>query len=185
MVCKNCGTEFNEGIFCPECGTKIEVEENTKSVSSEEISEFAEKKQKAYDILTEYEQVEKEKFLISELSWSDDKDIENRIKQRVKAYKKAKTLDLRTDQAKQLIQKMRDDIKADYYKYVREKDGSLAAHRFWAIVLTLIAVFVLFPLGIVGIIIGILFIFAGWGMVSDLKKAKRTIAVLRKLMDEI
>lgn len=26
MKCKNCGAEFNEGIFCPECGTKNEVE---------------------------------------------------------------------------------------------------------------------------------------------------------------
>ena len=28
MKCKKCGTEFNEGIFCPECGTKVEQEEN-------------------------------------------------------------------------------------------------------------------------------------------------------------
>ena len=24
MICKKCGTEFTEGIFCPECGTKSE-----------------------------------------------------------------------------------------------------------------------------------------------------------------
>lgn len=24
MKCKNCGNEFNEGVFCPECGTKYE-----------------------------------------------------------------------------------------------------------------------------------------------------------------
>ena len=24
MKCNNCGTEFAEGIFCPECGTKVE-----------------------------------------------------------------------------------------------------------------------------------------------------------------
>ena len=23
MKCSNCGTEFSEGVFCPECGTKI------------------------------------------------------------------------------------------------------------------------------------------------------------------
>ncbi len=23
MICKNCGNEFDEGIFCPECGTRI------------------------------------------------------------------------------------------------------------------------------------------------------------------
>ena len=27
MKCKNCGFEFDEGIFCPECGTKYDVEE--------------------------------------------------------------------------------------------------------------------------------------------------------------
>lgn len=26
MICKNCGTEFTEGIFCPECGMRIEEE---------------------------------------------------------------------------------------------------------------------------------------------------------------
>lgn len=24
MKCSNCGTEFGEGMFCPECGTKCE-----------------------------------------------------------------------------------------------------------------------------------------------------------------
>ena len=24
MICKKCGTEFMEGIFCPECGMKYE-----------------------------------------------------------------------------------------------------------------------------------------------------------------
>jgi len=23
VICKNCGAEFNEGVFCPECGTKF------------------------------------------------------------------------------------------------------------------------------------------------------------------
>ena len=26
MKCSKCGNEFNEGIFCPECGTRIEPE---------------------------------------------------------------------------------------------------------------------------------------------------------------
>ncbi len=30
MKCKNCGTQFEEGIFCPECGAKF-VEENVKA----------------------------------------------------------------------------------------------------------------------------------------------------------
>ena len=39
MKCKNCGTEFEEGVFCPECGTSQiftcpkcakEINENSK-----------------------------------------------------------------------------------------------------------------------------------------------------------
>ena len=30
MVCKNCGAEFSEGVFCPECGTKIVQEASDK-----------------------------------------------------------------------------------------------------------------------------------------------------------
>lgn len=29
MKCKNCGHEFENGIFCPECGTKHEMENLT------------------------------------------------------------------------------------------------------------------------------------------------------------
>jgi len=35
MECKKCGTKFDEGIFCPECGTKVEVE-----LSAEEKEQF-------------------------------------------------------------------------------------------------------------------------------------------------
>lgn len=28
MICKECGTEFMEGLFCPECGTKCIEEKN-------------------------------------------------------------------------------------------------------------------------------------------------------------
>lgn len=31
MKCKNCGTEFSEGIFCPECGTRFETEPSPKT----------------------------------------------------------------------------------------------------------------------------------------------------------
>lgn len=36
MKCKNCGTEFIEGIFCPECGTKMESPEDSNSVEVKE-----------------------------------------------------------------------------------------------------------------------------------------------------
>lgn len=25
MKCRNCGNEFSEGVFCPECGTRIQM----------------------------------------------------------------------------------------------------------------------------------------------------------------
>ena len=38
MKCKNCGTEFNEGIFCPECGTKNEPMTNENTVVENTIT---------------------------------------------------------------------------------------------------------------------------------------------------
>lgn len=34
MKCKNCGTEFKEGFFCPECGTKWDKQNATVKMSS-------------------------------------------------------------------------------------------------------------------------------------------------------
>lgn len=39
MKCKNCGFEFAEGIFCPECGTKNDFNEEEVIVESEEEEE--------------------------------------------------------------------------------------------------------------------------------------------------
>ena len=42
MKCKNCGAEFEEGMFCPECGTKLEEGENgtvENSVSEQPVAE--------------------------------------------------------------------------------------------------------------------------------------------------
>lgn len=46
MKCKVCGFEFEEGIFCPECGTKIDIEEvisisketNTENSNNSDVS---------------------------------------------------------------------------------------------------------------------------------------------------
>lgn len=50
MKCENCGTEFSEGVFCPECGTRIKPE-----LSSEEHA----KKQEAEQIAKEKAEEEK------------------------------------------------------------------------------------------------------------------------------
>ena len=50
MICKKCGNEFTEGIFCPECGTKIDVSNDSKNVEvakdEEEIKELEDQKSK-------------------------------------------------------------------------------------------------------------------------------------------
>ena len=45
MKCKNCGTEFEEGVFCPECGMRIESElspEEQARVNAERAKKEAE-----------------------------------------------------------------------------------------------------------------------------------------------
>ncbi|MDO4265453.1 MAG: hypothetical protein Q4C63_03185, partial [Eubacteriales bacterium] len=48
MKCEKCGTEFIEGIFCPECGTRFESEsENIKKyVDREHVRKVQESKVK-------------------------------------------------------------------------------------------------------------------------------------------
>ncbi len=38
MRCNNCGTEFAEGIFCPECGTKVE-NETSRQILNDKVDE--------------------------------------------------------------------------------------------------------------------------------------------------
>lgn len=40
MKCKNCGTEFNEGFFCPECGTRYETENDNKELLQDKPDEM-------------------------------------------------------------------------------------------------------------------------------------------------
>lgn len=46
MKCKNCGAEFAEGIFCPECGTKVEVELSKEEKERQEQNRIASEKEK-------------------------------------------------------------------------------------------------------------------------------------------
>lgn len=63
MKCKKCGTEFNEGIFCPECGEKYNelVKENIKN------QEFIENKQNDNEVINSDsgKKVEKDKEIIN------------------------------------------------------------------------------------------------------------------------
>ena len=44
MKCKNCGAEFNEGVFCPECGTKVEIELDKEESKRQEQNQIAREK---------------------------------------------------------------------------------------------------------------------------------------------
>lgn len=50
MKCKNCGAEFNEGIFCPKCGTKVEIELSKEE--QEKAARTIENKGKAMPIIS-------------------------------------------------------------------------------------------------------------------------------------
>lgn len=56
MKCKKCGTEFQEGLFCPECGTKMEVE------LSKEEQELLDRGNKEREILLAKQRAEQEKI---------------------------------------------------------------------------------------------------------------------------
>lgn len=59
MKCKNCGAEFEEGIFCPECGTKADVELSREEKERIELDKL--EKEKAEQERLKKEQEEQEK----------------------------------------------------------------------------------------------------------------------------
>lgn len=69
MKCSNCGTQFEEGVFCPECGTKNEkiVQLTEKEIREKERQEIERKEtERREKERLEQEQREKEKRLESE-----------------------------------------------------------------------------------------------------------------------
>ena len=161
MKCNNCGTDFFEGVFCPECGTKYVA--------------TAEERQKAHNILDELDVAEKEKTMIKQLGWSEAKEVDVRIQERLLTYGKAKELNMKTVVAQQLLDKMKSDIKNDYREIVKkgsEKNGITL------IVWIILAIFVGPNFGIIGIIIGICGVA---GSIMGIKEGK----VFKELAEEI
>ena len=66
MKCANCGTEFDEGIFCPECGTKYNEEEaiaaEAMRIEEEERKRLEIEKEKAEQERLKKEEEAKEKL---------------------------------------------------------------------------------------------------------------------------
>lgn len=110
MRCKQCGTYFEEGIFCPECGTKMEAEDTTEFVydESEKSKEEHEKPKR------EKQSVEEEKGEDGEAQRREEKN--------------------RLEEAERLIREnpMRDlenrTVRGTVYKTVEEANAAKAEH---------------------------------------------------------
>lgn len=178
MKCKECGCEFDEGKFCPQCGTKYDGREiENQKGDSDDNSNTDSAYQKAQSILNEYKIVEAEKEKISAVGWSRESDVKERIKTNINNYKKIKQLGLKTEYAKQEIEKKRREIRNDY-ETIKNNETGVGVAIFWAIVFTIVSIKFLFSWGIIGIIIGIIVIIGAWGGVKD---AKEEISFVDKL----
>lgn len=180
MKCKNCGTEFEDGVFCPECGTKYienEVSENTSNVE--------EAMKKAHDILDEYKKVEeeKEKLQAMKAAWPTDGEPQKRILVRLDILKRARYLNLETEYGKNELEKMVNEINADYKKIKYEYSES-DTQIFWAVGLTIFSLVVLFRWGMIGKVIGVLLILGEWESVWEHKKDSKLIAELDNILEK-
>ena len=179
MICKNCGSSFEEGIFCPECGTKCE----SGNTSNQNNTVIEQRHQIAHSILDEFECVEDEKLLIDQLGWPNSKDIIQRIAARIEIYHKAVDLNVKTDAAQKKIVQMEQDIKDDYYKYKRDGEGVIP-QAVWAIIIT-IGVLWWWEPTIFRTLIGLLLFGAAWGAVIDIIVHKMNFKKLDKVFKKL
>ena len=113
--------------------------------------------------------------MIKQLGWSEAKEFDVWIQERLLTYGKAKELNMKTVVAQQLLDKMKSDIKNDYREIVKkgsEKNGITL------IVWIILAIFVGPNFGIIGIIIGICGVA---GSIMGIKEGK----VFKELAEEL
>lgn len=64
MICKNCGKEFEVGTkFCPECGTKVDEENNSVEIKNEITVEEKENSSQAQNVISANDNSEKKSFI--------------------------------------------------------------------------------------------------------------------------
>lgn len=179
MICKNCGTSFEEGIFCPECGTKCE----SNNTSNQDNPILEQRHQVAHNILDEFERVEKEKALIDQLGWPTSNSITKKIAARIEIYHKAVALNVKTDEAQKKVAQMKKDIEHDYYKYKQDGEG-LIGQTVVAIIAT-IAVLWWWKPTIFRTLVGLFLIFAMWFAVIEIIRYKINFKKLDKAFKKL
>lgn len=86
MKCRKCGTEFEEGMFCPECGTRVEEEQSQKIIETEEKSvdpAIEIERQKTEQARIEKEKVETELELAKQKIEQEKLEMERKKQQEV------------------------------------------------------------------------------------------------------
>ncbi|MDO5361020.1 MAG: hypothetical protein Q4F03_00035 [Eubacteriales bacterium] len=181
MKCKNCGTEFDEGLFCPECGTKCEnglaVTEVLREDVSEEMKVGKDAISQAYDILEKYDDVEEELNKINKIGWSDTYEKIDRARAHWVQVKEMHKLNCKTEHARNKIAQREEDLKDEIRKLERTPIG---AAFLVAIVFIAISIFFLLPGGIIRKIFGVLFILAGLWAVPQAISENYKIARLKE-----
>jgi uncharacterized Zn finger protein (UPF0148 family) len=166
MKCRKCGTEFFEGLFCPECGTKWISENDNMENEQAQI--------KAEDILKQYEAVDEEKKQIKEIGWNQDRDCLDRAKKRLEQLRRLEQLNLKSEYARCEIIRRERDLRNDYYQ-IQNENYSMKSAVGYAVGLSLATIFLIAFLGIIGIIIGIVLIIGAIGILMGPQESKKTM----------
>lgn len=170
MKCKKCGWESETGKYCVKCGAKYE---------EKDIENINEAHLKAKYILNEYRIIEEEKQKIMEIGWSNDSNREKKLSENIEKLNQIVRLELKTEGAKQEIEKKKKEIIQDY-RIIKGKKASFWGQVIFGIIATILSIVFLFPMGILGIIIGGVIIWAFWAAVVDVVKKNAIIDELEE-----
>ena len=80
MKCKMCGTVFEKGIFCPECGTRIEIDTKTIKDNETNFNEEQENEKQKIEVERLKQENEKQKIEVERLKQENERrDREKRV----------------------------------------------------------------------------------------------------------
>ena len=174
MICSKCKNNFDEGIFCPNCGTRYKEKE--ERIIEENVS------LESNMIVDEFVKAQEERDAILKLGWPEFDEIQKQIDSRLIILSKAQQLNSITPGARELIEKMKADIRNDYYK-LEERGSGVGQSLFVAIAVTILSLFLL-SLGIIGFVIGIVLMIIFWPEYSKVRKANKRAKQLKMFMQD-